>query len=130
MTWPGVASRWDLLTVDLDMREGCEQGNEERGVRAALVVSNDGFNRYFPLLTVLPLTRSLGKRRPVYAFEVLLPAGAAGNPEESIVMPQQVRTVARARVRARLGSLADPALRQAVEERILDHLGVGFADEE
>jgi len=125
MTWPGVARRWDLLTVDLEPPEGSEQG----GVRPVLVVSNDGFNRHFPLLTVLPLTRSSGKRRPFYAFEVLLPAGAAGNPEQSIVMPQQVRTVARARVRARVGSLSDPTLRQAVQERMLDHLGIGFADE-
>jgi mRNA interferase MazF len=126
VTWSGVARRWDLLLVDLEPRELSEQG----GVRPALVVSNDGFNRHFPLLTVLPLTRSSGKRRPVYAFEVLLPAGAAGNPEESIVMPQQVRTVSRARASARLGSLVDPALRDAVEERLLDHLGVGFAEDD
>jgi mRNA interferase MazF len=126
VTWSGVARRRDLLRVDLEPRDGSEQGR----ARPALVVSNDGFNRRFPLLTVLPLTRSSGKRRPVYAFEVLLPAGAAGNPEESIVMPQQVRTVSRARVSARLGSLIDPALREAVEERLLDHLGVGFEEDE
>lgn len=124
MSWSGVARRWDLVRVDLEPREGSEQG----GARPALVVSNDGFNRSFPLLTVLPLTRTRGKRRPVYGFEVLLPAGAAGNVEASIVMPQQIRTVARSRVRARLGSLADPALREAVEERLLDHLGIGFED--
>lgn len=126
MTWSGVARRWDLLRVDLEPREGSDQG----GARPALVVSNDGFNRHFPLLTVLPLTRSSGKCRPVYAFEVLLPAGAAGNAEESIVMPQQGRTVSRSRVSARLGSLADPTLRQAVEERLRDHLGVGFAQDD
>jgi mRNA-degrading endonuclease toxin of MazEF toxin-antitoxin module len=38
-------------------------------MRPVLVVSNDGFNRCFPPLTVLPLTRSRGKRRPVYGFE-------------------------------------------------------------
>lgn len=125
MTGSGAPRRWDLVQVDLDPREGSEQG----GVRPALVVSNDGFNRHFPLLTVLPLTGSSGKRRPVYAFEVLLPAGAAGNPDESIVMPQQIRTVSRSRVRERLGSLGDPVLRRALEERLLDHLGVGFEEE-
>lgn len=125
MTWSGVALRWDLLWVDLGPREGSGRGSE----RPALVVSNDGFNRHFPLLTVVPLTRRPGKRRPVYGFEVLLPSGSAGNPEESIVMPQQIRTVARSRVRARLGSLVDPELRRAVEERLLDHLGVGFTED-
>ena len=125
MTWSGVARRWDLLLMDLEPREGSEQG----GVRPALVVSNEGFNRHFPLLTVVPLTRSAGKRRPVYAFEVLLPAGTAGNPHESIIMPQQIRTVARSRVSGRMGALTDRALREAVEERLLDHLGIGFVED-
>ncbi|NJD19276.1 MAG: type II toxin-antitoxin system PemK/MazF family toxin [Gemmatimonadetes bacterium] len=126
VSWSGIARRWDLVRVDLEPREGSGQGS----ARPALVVSNDGFNRHFPLLTVLPLTRTHSKRRPAFGFEVLLPAGAAGNPHESIVMPQQIRTVARARVRARLGSLSDPVLREAVEERLLDHLGSGFEPEE
>lgn len=112
--------------VDLEPREGSEQG----GLRPALVLSNDGFSRHFPLVTVLPLTRAAGKRRPVYAFEVLLPAGMAGNSEESIVMPHQVRTVARSRVRQTLGVLRDPGLRQAIEERTREHLGMGFVDDE
>lgn len=112
--------------MEPDPREGSEQG----GARPALVVSNDGFNRHFPLVTVLPLTRAEGKRRAVYAFEVGLAAGVAGNPLESIVMPQQIRTIARSRVRARLGTLTDPAIREAVEERLLEHLGVGFGDGE
>jgi mRNA interferase MazF len=126
VTWSGIARRWDLVRVDLEPHEGSEQGR----ARPALVVSNDGFNRHFPLVTVLPLTRVRGKHRPVYGFEVLLPAGAAGNAQESIVMPQQIRTVAQERVLARLGSLSDPALREAVEERMLDHLGIGFEGEE
>jgi len=125
VTWSGVARRWDLLILDLEPRAGSEQG----GVRPALVVSNDGFNRHFPLLTVVPLTGSSNKRRPVYAFEVLLPAGAAGNPHDSIVMPQQIRTVARSRVSGRMGALTDPALREAVQEKLLDHLGVGFVED-
>ena len=126
MTWHGVPRRWDLVEVDLELLEGSEQG----GVRPALVVSNDGFNRNFPLVTVLPLTRAGGKHRTVYAFEVKLPAGAAGNPADSIVMPQQIRAIARSRVRERLGTLSDPALREALEERLLEHLGIGLVDGE
>jgi mRNA interferase MazF len=125
VTWSGAARRWDLLRVDLEPQAGSEQ----RGVRPALVVSNDGFSRHFPLLSVVPLTGSSGKRRPVYAFEVLLPAGAAGNPRDSIVMPQQVRAVARSRVNGRMAALTDPVLREAVQERLLDHLGIGFVED-
>lgn len=112
--------------MDLDPGTGSEQSGE----RPALVVSNDGFNRHFPLVTVLPLTRIEGKRRRAYSFEVLLPAGAAGNPRESIVMLQRIGTVSRSRVTGTLGSLRDPELRSAIEERMLDHLGIGFEDGE
>ncbi len=114
--------RWDLVLIDLGTGVGSEQG----GLRPALVVSNDEFNRHFPLATVLPLTKREGKRRKVYAFEVVLPAGSAGNPVESIVMPHQVRTVARARLQGRLGRLTARHLQAAIENRVLDHLGVGF----
>jgi mRNA-degrading endonuclease toxin of MazEF toxin-antitoxin module len=60
---------------------------------------------------------------------VLLPAGTAGNLEDSIVMPEQVRTVARSRVTGRPGSLRDPDLRTAVEARLLDHPGIGLSGE-
>ena len=114
--------RWDLVLVDL----GTGGGSEQSGLRPALVVSNDGFNRHFPLATVLPLTKREGKHRKVYAFEVVLPAGSAGNPVESIVMPHQMRTVARARLRRQLGRLTAPHLQAEIENRVLDHLGVGF----
>ncbi|GMV03840.1 MAG: hypothetical protein AMXMBFR53_01220 [Gemmatimonadota bacterium] len=124
MSPAGAPRRWDLVWVDLEPREGSEQG----GLRPALVLSNDGFNRHFPLVTIVPMTRAGGKRRPAYAFEVLVPAGAAGNADESIVMPQQLRTVARSRVRQTLGALRDPELRRAIEERTRDHLGMGFVE--
>jgi len=124
VTPAGPPRRWDVVRVNLEPHEGSEQG----GARPALVVSNDGFNRHFPLVTVLPLTGLQRKRRRVYAFEVLLPAGAAGNPRDSVVMPHQIRTVARSRITGTLGSLNDPELRDAVEDRMLDHLGIGFEE--
>jgi mRNA interferase MazF len=117
--------RWDLVVADLEPRQGREQG----GRRPVLVISNNGFNRQFPLLTVLPLTSIEGKRRRVYGFEVLLPAGAAGNPVDSIVMPQQIRTLARSRVTRIVGALQRPDIQAEIEERLLEHLGVGFDDD-
>jgi len=117
-----VPQRWDLVLVDL----GTRAGHEQSGVRPALVMSNDDFNRRFALATVLPLTKLEGKQRSAYAFEVVLPAGAAGNPVDSIAMPHQVTTVARHRLLRRIGRLRAPLLRTEIEDRVLDHLGIGF----
>lgn len=117
-----VPNRWDLILVDF----GTGVGSEQSGVRPALVVSNDGFNRQFPLATVLPITKLEGKKRSMYSFEIVVPAGVAGNPVASIVMPHQARTVSRRRLLRRIGRLDAPHLQADIEDRLLDHLGVGF----
>ncbi|MFN2384116.1 MAG: type II toxin-antitoxin system PemK/MazF family toxin [Gemmatimonadota bacterium] len=118
-----LAVRWDLVWVQLDPVVGREQG----GARPALVVSNDGFNARFDLVTVVPLTGARGKTRRIYPFEVMLPRGAAGNAEDSIAMPFQVRTITRTRVRGPIGELSDLGLREAIEARLIEHLGIAFA---
>lgn len=128
MAYAGRVRQWALFEADLNFPVGSEQGGEQRPV---LVVSNDGFNAQFPVVTVLPLTKRAGKQRQVYPFEVELPAGTAGNPLDSIIMPQQIRTIAKQRLlRPPLGTLADPALRRAVEDRVLQHLGIALDEDD
>lgn len=129
MAYLGAVKQWDVIEADLDPTVGSEQkGGSERPV---LVVSNDGFNAKFSIVTVLPLTGQVGKTRNVYPFEVLLPANTAGNPKDSIIMPQQIRTLDKKRfLNPPLGSLTDPALRTAVEDGILQHLGIALEDDD
>lgn len=109
--------RWALIEVDL----GSGSGHEQRGVRPALVLSNEEFNQVTGLLTVLPTT-SLKPGRRLYPHEVLLPAGAAGNTVDSLVLPSQIRTISAFRAKRLLGRLQDPALRRAIAEAVLNHL--------
>lgn len=122
----GAVLQWQLYSADLNPSVGREQGGESRPV---LVVSNDGFNKTFDVVTVLPLTKQEGKARKIYPFEVLLPANSAGNPLDSIVMPQQIRTISQTRLLTLLGWLSDSDLRREIEDRILDHLGISLDDE-
>lgn len=123
MAYRGPVFQWELYSADLNPSVGREQGGESRPV---LIVSNDGFNRAFDVVTVLPLTKQEGKKRRVYPFEVLLPAGEAGNVLDSIVMPQQIRTISKVRLLSQIGSLSNPGRRREIEDRILDHLGISF----
>jgi mRNA-degrading endonuclease toxin of MazEF toxin-antitoxin module len=111
--------------VDLEPHVGSEQGGERR---PAIVVSNDGFNQYFDVVTVVPMTKLEGKRRQAYAFEVLLP-DLLGSGHESIAMPQQVRTISKWRLLERIGVLANEDLRGEIENRLLEHLGIAFEAE-
>lgn len=127
MAYVGPVHQWETFWVDLEPSVGSEQGGDRR---PALVVSNDGFNTRANVVTVLPITKAEGKKRPVYPFEVHLPADAAGNPLDSIIMPQQIRTVSKLRLLDRIGSLTDAQLRYEIEEKILEHLGISLDDEE
>lgn len=123
----GLVNQWDLFSADLDPAVGREQGG---GARPVLVVSNDGFNRVFDVVTVLPVTKEAGKKRKIFPFEVRLPANAAGNELESIIMPQQIRTISKARLLKHLGAVTNPDLRIEIEDRILDHLGISLEADE
>lgn len=113
-----TARRWSLVEVDLEDPSGHEQGF----VRPALIISNEPFNRASGLLTVLPVT-SAKPGRPVRPHEVFLPAHAAGNPVDSIILPHQIRTLSALRIRRLLGRLTDRSVRLEVREKVLRHLG-------
>ncbi len=123
MAYPGPIRRWDVFRADLEPAVGREQGGKPRPV---VVVSNDGFNAHFDVVTIVPLTKLEGKRREAYTFEVKIPRGVVDDRFGSIVMPQQIRTVSRLRLLDRLGTVADRELREAIEDRILEHLGIEF----
>jgi mRNA interferase MazF len=122
----GSVRQWDLFRADLNFPVGSEQGGENRPV---LVVSNDGFNGAFPVVTVVPLTKTEGKKRKVYDFEIVIPAGLCGNDAESIIMPYQIRTVDKKRLLVHMGRLEDATVRGQVEDRIIEHIGVDLDDE-
>lgn len=122
----GPVARWEIFWVDLEPRVGSEQGGIRR---PAIVLSNDGINAHFDVVTIVPLTKREGKRRRVYAFEVLLPAKVVGTGFESIVMPHQIRTISKLRLIERIGALTDEDRQLEIENRLLEHLGIAFEAE-
>lgn len=99
--------QWQVVRAQLDPIRGSEQGGE----RPVLVVSREVTNEILPVVAVLPLTTA---RRRVYPTEVLLPAGVAGHPQDSIVMAHQIRVLAKERLLHSYGWLNDGDLRERV----------------
>lgn len=126
MAYRGAVKRWDLYWADLEPGVGSEQRGDRRPV---VVVSNDGFNAAFPVVSVLPLTKLEGKRRRLYPFELTLPRGTVGNEYTSIVMPQQIRTVSKLRLLERIGVCSDPSVQDRIERRMMEHLDLEFEAE-
>jgi mRNA interferase MazF len=119
----GPVHRWDTYWADLDPSVGSEQGGPDRPV---IVVSNDGINSAFDVVTMVPLTKLEGKRRKVYPFEVLLPKGTITPEWSSIVMIQQVRSISKKRLSRPIGPLTNEVHRIAIEKRLLEHFDLSF----
>lgn len=128
MAYTGVVRRWDMFWADLDPGVGSEQGGTRRPV---IVISNDGYNRVFDVITVISATKLEGKARKAYTFEVVLPKNAITPTWASIVMPQQIRAISKRRLVEHVGTLEDERLRREIENRLLEHLDIAFeADDE
>lgn len=126
MAYLGRVRRWDTYWADLEPGVGTEQKGERRPV---LVVSNDGFNNSFPMVTVVSLTKLEGKERKPYPFEVVLPKGTVTPEWASIVMVQQIRAVSKLRLLEAIGTISDEAQRDEIERRLLEHLDIEFEED-
>ena len=111
--------RWRTFVTDLDPVVGSEQA----GTRPVLVISDEGFNRRMPLVTVLPLT-SRKPGRQLSLNEMLLESGTAGLSLDSIVLVSQVRTISKRRLRVSLGSLDSQDEHEQILGILLKHLGI------
>lgn len=101
--------QWQVVLADLEPIRGSEQA----GTRPVLIVSHESINVALTTLCVLPLT-TFRQGAYLYPSEVLLPAGAAGQPNASIVMAHQARTISKDRIVRSYGSLTDAELRNQV----------------
>jgi mRNA interferase MazF len=109
------AFQWTVFEANLDPLAGAKQ----KGTRPVLIVSNEEFNQAMPNVTVLPLTST---KRCLYPSEILLPAGKAGQPLESIIMAHQIRTISKRRLERLLGYIDDTQFRHEVHKAIKEHL--------
>lgn len=112
-----MVSKWDITYCALDSA----QGSEQKGKRPVLIVSNDAVNHALTVSTVLPFS-SVGPDDKVYPTEVLLTTDVTNLPKDSVVMIQQIRTIAHARLDSRTSFLADLDSR----ERVLNAIRLYF----
>src|SRR5947208_2073277 len=112
--------QWKVVHAALDPVRGSEQA----GDRPVIIVSRESLNRSLTIVGAIPLsTFRLGRR--IYSSEVLIPAGRAGQPNDSIVMAHQLRTIAKERLLRTYGSLDDDRLREEVRAAIRIYLDLG-----
>ena len=113
-----MVKKWEIYFLDFDPTKGSEQ----RGVRPALVISNDSVNRHLPVFTLLPFS-SMKAGEKIYPTEVALPASITGLPKNSVAMLQQIRTIAIDRIAGiqKAGEVADPNYRDKITRALIEY---------
>ena len=90
-------------------------GSEQAGERPALVISPDLINEHSPVVLIASITSQKTER--VYPFEALLEPPEGGLARRSKVLLMHLRSVDKARLVGRYGTISEPAM-QRVEEAL------------
>jgi len=99
--------RGEVYDASLDPTEGSEQV----GFRPVIIVSRDAINDASAVVIGVPCTTyRLGRR--IYPSQVLLPAREGGLAVDSVALAEQVRAIAKTRLRRQRGALSARALAQ------------------
>src|ERR1043165_8640452 len=90
------------------------EGSEQGGIRPAVIVSRDQLNAVLQTVVVVPCSTFRPGRR-IYAAQVFLRAPEGGLRNDSVVLGEQVRVLAKHRLLRRRGALTPQSL-AAVEQ--------------
>jgi len=93
--------RGDVYYAELDPVIGSEQG----GVRPVLIVQNDVGNKYSPTIICAAITSQINKAKLPTHIEIDCTKYTLV--KDSVVLLEQVRTVDKKRLRAKIGHLDD-----------------------
>jgi len=101
--------RGDVFCAQLNPIQGSEQG----GTRPVVVVSRDAINRFSPIVIVVPAT-DLGNKKKILPSHVKVAAGSGGLTLDSVILCEQVRSIAKTRLTTHMGRL-DKAIMTSID---------------
>jgi mRNA interferase MazF len=96
-------------------------GSEINKLRPVLVVSNNANNRAASTVTVLPITSNITR---VFAFEIALAKSESGLSKDSKAQAQQIRTIAKERLRGKVLGALNPELMRRISAAMKLHLAL------
>ena len=110
--------RGEIYYADLSPVVGSEQG----GVRPVLIVQNDVGNRYSPTVIAAAITSQKDKSK--LPTHIQLSGDGNGLAKDSIVLLEQMRTIDKARLGEKMGTLDNRSMNM-VDHAIGVSLGLG-----
>lgn len=85
------------------------QGSEQSGIRPVVIISGESMNKYYSVVIICPLTTKI---KPYKSCPVLQPDKLNKLKSASQVISFQIRTIAKLRLKKRIGSIPENMLEQ------------------
>ncbi len=95
----------DIYLVDLEPTKG----NEQQGIRPAVIVSGNTMNDYFGVVIICPISSSIKNYAGCVTVDASPINGLVVNSE---ILTFQIRTLSKKRLLKKMGSITDPELQQ------------------
>ena len=82
-----------------------EDGRKQRGIRPAVIVSNDKANQYSPIITVVPVTSKIHKKKFLPTHVIVDEYEGTGLNRPSVILAEQVVAVDKINVLGKIGEI-------------------------
>ncbi len=98
-----------MATLDTD-----SEGSLQSGMRPVLIVSNDKANEFSPVITIIPITSRLGKKRlPTHVYMT-----SCGLARPSIALAEQITSINKSRLTKKVGSIKQTIYEEQIKNAI------------
>ena len=116
-----MCRRGDIYYVDFGENvDSCKQS----GIRPAVVVSNNKANEYSPVITVVPLTSKVNKKK-FLPTHVYIPLDVRqGLSYGSVALAEQVETIDKGCILEKMGSIVSNKIMEKITRAIQVQIGV------
>jgi mRNA interferase MazF len=101
--------RGNIILADLGVAENC---SIQRGIRPYVVISNNKANRYSQVITVVPLTTKIAKKRHLPTHVFVSAYRSEGLRTHSIALCEQVTAADYSRIIEVIGHIDDDTMEQ------------------
>ena len=118
--WPMKINRGDILYADLGVQY---QGSMQGGMRPVVVVSNNRANKNSTVITVVPLSTKVYKKRSLPTHVFVSAYKAEGLEEHSIALCEQVTALNNDRIIGHMGRV-DAETLKCITEGVQVQVGV------
>ena len=115
-----MCKRGDIYFVDCGQNiDTCKQS----GIRPAVIVSNNRANEHSPVITVVPLTSKIYKKR-MLPTHVYIPRGCGtGLPQNSLALAEPVETIDKKYLLERRGAVSDDVVMTKLTKALQIQIG-------